>query len=80
MLSVFNALSPFEQIAQINLAMKNTEKFTRRRFDCKRIKQSEYTKIRALKTLRLQVIRQNRHIFNVLCILFILSRALTRNN
>ena len=38
MLSVFNALSPFEQIAQINLGMKNTEKFTRCRFDCKRIK------------------------------------------
>ena len=49
MLSVFNALSPFEKIAQKNLAIKNTEKFTRRRFDFKRIKQREYTKIRALK-------------------------------
>ena len=62
----YSFLSPIEQIVKINSIIKNIKKFAKHRFDHKRISKTDYSDIKALKSLRLKMIRQNKKIVDSL--------------
>ena len=59
-------LSPIEQIVKINSIIKHFKKFAKHRFHHKRISKRDYSDIKALKSLRLKMIRQNKKIVDSL--------------
>ena len=57
MLRILDFLSHIEQIAKINSVINNTQKFTKYRFDYKKVHEQDYSKIKLLKACRIKVTR-----------------------